>query len=282
MTNTLVVYTPRSGSSILNDLLAFKYGNINLDEITFSVVRGKFLDRLPQDIKEKAITLNREYVETAPESESQLAQGTQITNYLKRVEYVKSLTNLGISIKEWANGKFPAHKYIEWCIDNNYEIYFLYRGSFEAQVYSLMCSALRNSQYSKQMRGKITRYDSVSHAYLQFKNGDRVELKPAYIKTETIVQCISTTISNIYAWTSYHSKYSKYGVTMKFEDTVEKHDFSKAGIPPEMYYKYNNTPDPVVEFEKNPIGKYIGNWSEAKDYIDLYKNYVEDYVNSIA
>jgi len=279
LSNTLVVYTPRSGSTILNDLLAFKYNNLNLDEMTFSVVRGKFLDRLPPDIREKAITLNREYVhnETTGQPPS-----VHIDDYNRRVEYVKSLTDKGVSVKEWANGKYPCHKYIEWCIDNNYEIYFLYRRNFEAQVYSLVCSSLRNSIYSKQMKGKITKYDSVSHAYVQFKDDEQIKLRPCYINKERIIDCVNTVMHNIYAWTSYHLLYSKYGKTLQFEDSIERHDFSQAGISPEMYYKYNSSPHPVVEFEKNPIGKYIGNWHEAKDYIKLYESYVEKYLNNIA
>jgi len=142
--NCIIFFTPRTGSSILADLLAFKYNAWNLDEILSHQIRSQILNKLPPRVVDfikqgnfnARVNLNNKrpedfYYEMSNEIIRAFSFAADLAQYNDVV--LKCYT-------------YPAalpHKILQLAIQYNFEIYFLYRSNKVEQMRSLVTAMAR-------------------------------------------------------------------------------------------------------------------------------------------
>ena len=275
MANALIVLTPRSGSTIASDLLAYKYNAINLDEMLYGSIRSVLYDKIPEDIK---LILNDQSIlevfriqdpTNKKQRQSFIYDNLQYHN--KRVDFLKEVCKKhSVVVKYYPTMMAPGVNIIEWAIKNNFELYFLSRRSFEKQLYSYTLADIKSIFFRKaKAAGKLQLNEYAG--YLNLKNTPKVVFPPQTFSieraTENIVKLM--TINNL--WKMYLNAYGKYGKLMYYEDTVAKGNFSQLNISNEMIQAYCGKEFSLRPSHKYSVGEQIINWQEILEIAKQYK-----------
>lgn len=271
MANALIVFTPRSGSTIVGDLLAYKNNAINLDEIlTGGTVRGLLREKLPTDINNllmsKGLAKRAAGLQRDENNSDVVKYWNNLFDYYKDgLEFIKEVgVSYPVVLKYYPIAALPGVKLIEWAINNNFELYFTYRENFEQQLYSMILADVKEKFYDKVKKaGKLTMH---KHAgYLNMKGGRRVVFPPVqYTRSEAIHMTVKLSTIGV-LWESYVKQYGKYGKVICYEETIAKNDFSVIGITPEEFSQYqaqDKSLRPSFEYE---LGKQLTNWDEVTE-----------------
>ena len=260
MANSLIFFTPRTGSSILADLLAFKYAAWNLDEILSHQVRPQIINKLPTSvidrIKGGRFNARERYKGKSSDSFYQLMCG----EVLRSINFVKQLSNENdIVIKCYTYPAALPRRVIELAIDNNFEIYFLHRSNIEEQMYSIAAAVL------KEKHNKTTPWSAHVHT-----NKTQLPNTPPQVYSKKQMHTMAYQIGiAIHTWNTLQKVYGHYGVTACYEDTIAKNDFSFAKISDSIIDQYKLQSEYLVP-TKDKVENFILNWEELKPIINSY------------
>lgn len=270
MANALIVFTPRSGSTIVGDLLAYKNNAINLDEIVTGSVRGPLREKLPTDVNKllmsKGLAKRAAALQEEQNSSDVVKYWNNLFDYYKDgLGFIKEVAaSYSVVLKYYPIVALPGVKLIEWAIDNNFELYFTYRENFEQQLYSMILADVKEKFYSNAKKaGKLVMH---KHAgYLNIKDGKKVVFPPVqYTRPDAIHMAVKLSSIRV-LWESYVKQYSKYGKLICYEETIAKNDFSVIGVTPEEFNQYqiqDKSLRPSFEYE---LGKQLTNWDEIAE-----------------
>lgn len=263
MASALVVFTPRSGSTIISELLAYKYNAVNFDEIFQGGVRGVLKDKLPPQVKQLISDNNLvEHVNKAMASPDD--RELIYSLHKKTLKVVQTAHESHNIVVKYYPGHYPAVDLMEWAIKNNFEIYFINRRNVEEQLYSLFLAECRNRLYKKSE--KVSR----QMGFINSAEVPKIILPPIIISRAKILELLSR--FNLYrmGWHIYEETYGSYGKTIYYEDNVVKNIYDEVGVTSDSYKEYCNTYKSIKPSEPYVVGKDIRNWSEivemAKDF----------------
>lgn len=273
--NSLIIFTPRSGSTIIGDLLAYKNNAINLDEIITGSMRYPFQEKLPDDVNK--IIRDKDFVNKATalmeEQHSKDAPtywNNMFSFYQERMEFLRDVTKAhNVVVKYYPIVALPGVKLIEWAVQNDFDIIFSYRKNFEEQLYSLVLADVKERFYKNLYKsGKLTMYKNAG--YLNIKGSRKIVFPPVYYSRPQALQVIVklTNIRTLY--NTYINQFGMYGKVVCYEDTIAKNDFSSIGITAEEYAAYqikDKSLRPTYDYE---IGKQITNWEEVLEIASHY------------
>jgi hypothetical protein len=287
------MFLPRSGSTILNELLAYKYQNSNLDEFMtpHSRVRVPIDGLAPRNqIVEDAIShCNRGVIE--------IPRGLKPTQYaeslhpvffrMQKERLVKKLIQDGhsISMKDQATPAHPGTDYngmIRWCIDNNVEMYFTFRRDFEAMLYSLFVIVNRVAHIRKVIADPTWQKPDEDLKHLDAAYATRsdveysVDTPPVELTEEDFWRVYRYFVHEVYNFKALYYTYKNYATTICFEDIADTSDFSKAGITPELYNSYNQIKFHMMKTPPYEIGHYITNFKKFKKYYQSMIGFLDD------
>jgi len=255
--NCIIFFTPRTGSSILADLLAFKYNAWNLDEILSHQIRSQILNKLPPRVVDfikqgnfnARVNLNNKrpedfYYEMSNEIIRAFSFAADLAQYNDVV--LKCYT-------------YPAalpHKILQLAIQYNFEIYFLYRSNKVEQMRSLVTAMAREKNNKRPWSGHI------------YTNKTKSSQNESLTYDEKSMHNLCYQIgSSIHTWHYLHDRYKQHGVTMCYEDTIAKSDFTSASISKELFDQYLQQEEYLVPTkEKNTIA----NWDVIEPVIEKY------------
>ncbi len=273
MANVLVVFTPRSGSTIISDLLAYKYNAINLDEMLDSTIRSVLYDKIPEDIK--VILRERSLLEQVPDPTTNKDRYSYHYNvfskYNKRVEFVKEVTQkYPIVIKYYPTASLPGIGLVEWAIENNFELYFASRRNFKKQLYSLLLAGVKTNFYKKAKRAGKLEIPEIN-GFLNTKGSLNVSFPSVIVPPEQAIEQIVklTIINNL--WKSYVSAYGKYGKVMYYEDTIVKGDYSLLDVSNDLLQAYAKEEISLRPTHRYNVGDQISNWQEILEITKQYE-----------
>lgn len=267
MGNALIIFTPRSGSTIAAELLAYKYKSINLDELVTGQLRGVIRDRLPPDVKE--LVLQSEILnEDIKIPDDNLSNTYKL--FHKRFDTIKQIQKKHpVVLKYFPTFSTPGVGIIEWATLNNFEIYFVTRRSAEEQLYSYLLANSKESFYKSAKRaGRLKIYEYAG--FLNVKNAPRVVFPPVTITEERALNLILTLCGINNTWTAYYNKFKDYGKVVYYEDGIVRGDFSEFGINSELYKDYSLEPKSLQPTYEYSIGDQISNWN---DMLEIFKQY---------
>ena len=264
MSSTLTFFTPRSGSTYINDLLSIQNGNLNLDEFLHSKLRGNFFNRLPRQVANIIAPINDKTL-TRTTRESWLAASKL---YNEKVDIVKLINKqYGVSLKEVSQHAIRnLDGLFNYCIDNNFKIIFVYRENIYDQVYSFLCSRIRHEMAK-------TRNIPDDTCYLNFKNSPQVfgqvrvkfDMDHALINLSNIVKMSET-------WLAHYSKYKKHATLVSYEQIVVNKQYKALDISDNIVDNYQKLNDSVIPFDIGTTGSMIANWDDIRPYIDYYNS----------
>lgn len=245
-----------------------------LDEMTIAPIRTPLKRNLPKDIidlLERPNIMSRYDKINIPINilDSKVVH-LHIADIKKNFSVVQDIKkSYPVSFKLWAIARDPCNLILEWAINNNIELFFTYRKDLRAQMYSYMWVAVKKKFYDqKRKENKLN-----MHPYAEsvnIKGGKRVEFAPISFDTTLIASMCVQLLASIAISRLLYASYSKYGTAICYEDVVEKRDFSKIGVTPEMFEEYNNN-----EFSLRPSTPYvfeerISNFKEVSECINEY------------
>lgn len=261
MANVLVVFVPRSGSTIIGDLLAYKYGGVNFDEILQGGIREALKKKLPEDIK-KIIKINNIYARRQKTFDGSLSK-RQITVmdfeiYQTCFAMIKHCVKKYPVIVKWYPNAFPGKDFIEWAIENKFEIYFVGRRNYEDQVYSYLLARHKRLFYKK-----ITdNSEDLDLAFMNSNNFKQLKFEPSEISLPEALDYLTILHSIQLSWHAITKIYGHYGKIIYYEDYIAKEDFHEIGVDNEMYLNYKKQDwfiRPTAQYE---VGKEILNWPD--------------------
>jgi len=258
--NSLILFTPRTGSSILADLLAFKYGAWNVDEILAHQVRPQILKKLPPEIiaKIKQGSFNaRERIQDKRPEEFYYAMSNEI---LRSFAFVKELMKENdVVIKCYTYPAALPQKVIQFAIENKFEIYFLYRKNKEEQLRSIVTAMIKEKHGNqKPWSGHI--YTNTS---------EPIDIAPQVYNEKLMHNMAFQIGTSIHTWYCLNQAYKHHGITMCYEDTIAKGDFTTASISNDLFMQYQQQNEFLVP-TKNKLTNLISNWDELKPIINNY------------
>lgn len=273
MANVLVIFTPRSGSTIISDLLAYKYNAVNLDEMLDSTIRSVLYNKIPEDIK--VILKERSLLENLPDPITNKEKHTYLYNafklHNKRFDFVKEVTQkYPIVVKYYPTGPLPGIGIVEWAIENNFELYFVSRKSFKKQLYSILLAQVKTNYYRKAKKAGRQEIQEIN-GYINTKGSLNVSFPPANVPLELAIDQIVklTVIDNM--WKAYVNAYGKYGKVMYYEDTIVRGDYSLLDISPDLLQSYAREEISLRPTHRYKVGEQISNWQEILEIAKQYE-----------
>lgn len=273
MANVLVVFTPRSGSTIVSDLLAYKYNAINLDEVLDTTIRGVLYDKIPEDIK--AILKERSLLDPQPNPTTKKERDSYFYDtfnlYKKRFEFVKETAQkYPIVIKYYPTAMLPGIGLVEWAIENDFELYFVSRRSFNKQLYSMLLAEVKTNFFKKARKAGKLEIPGID-GFLNTKGSSNVSFPPVNVPLEQAVEHIVklTVINNM--WKAYVNAYGRYGKVMYYEDTIVRGDYSLLGVDNELLQAYGKEEISLRPTHRYNVGDQITNWQEILKIATLYE-----------
>lgn len=273
MANVLVVFTPRSGSTIVSDLLAYKYNAINLDEVLDTRIRGVLYDKMPEDVKvllkQRSVLDEQPTPTTKKERDSYFYDTYSFFN--KKFEFVKEVSQkYPIVVKFYPTAILPGIGLVEWAIKNNFQLYFVSRRNFKKQLYSMLLAEVRtNFLIRARKAGKLEGPEITG--FLNTKGGFNVSFPPANVPLHHVLEQVVklTVINNM--WKSYVNAYGRYGKVMYYEDTIVKGDYSLLDVSPDLLQAYANEEISLRPTHRYNVGDQISNWQEILEIAKQYE-----------
>jgi len=264
--NSLIVFTPRSGSTIAAELLAYKNKAINLDEFMAGNIRKPLFKRLPNDVA-SAITNDKVLNDHCVEMQTQMSEGEKLLLnfhlYEKRFEAVKRLhEERPIVIKYWPAIGLPGVKFIEWTIENGYDVYFTKRRCIEDQLYSYLLADVKETFYRSAVRaGKLN--IEMGAGFINTKSTPNVVFPPVALRDDTIISRVTDVLSLNLLFTSYYNKFKDHAKLIVYEDSIVKNNFMQFGISDNLassYFKQQHSLRPTTKYV---VGDQIKNWDRV-------------------
>jgi hypothetical protein len=272
--NALVVFTPRSGSTIVGDLLAHKYNAVNLDEALGGQIRGPLIKRIPPDVRHcldqfNVLKRGSKVLEIGPDS-AKIAWGEAVQFYDDGLACFDQIAaKHSIVVKCYPTIGIPGVKIINWAIKNNFELYFTYRRSFEEQLYSYTLAECREKFYNNIAKAGKLKMPPYA-GFLNTKGSTRVEFPPVEYPIQLAMPLIIRLCGIRSLWSSYYRTYGRYGKVLCYEDTIQKNDFSALGITAEQFKEYSDKDSSLRPSNEYVLGKQIKNWEQI---VNIARNY---------
>lgn len=259
MANALIVFTPRSGSTVAGDVLAYKYNALYLDELTTGNIRSPFFEKLPGNVqlKLKQLNLVRNNTRTAPNWSTIYQKYKLSSSFIEHLHKTNSVV-----LKYFPNSIIPGTRTIQWAIDNNFELYFVTRRNFQQQLYSYLLAEHRQLVYKQTNNNK--------EAFVNTKSSPVYQHKPSKMGAQQALALITTLCNSLSLWESYRTKFGYYSKTVLYEDNLANNNLCEFGISEDLFNSYNKQNDSIRPTDSYSVGSDIINWYDivqmARDY----------------
>jgi len=271
--SSVIVFTPRSCSTIAAELLAYKNKALNLDEFMAGNIRKPLFKRLPPDIKDSITDsklLNDDCTElraTMTESEKFLLN---FDLYKRRSQYMKNLHDSNnLVIKYYPALASPGITFIEWAIENNYNIYFTKRRCIEDQLYSYLLADVKETFYRSAVKaGKLDIEKGAG--FINTKSTPKVVFPKVTLRDDTIISRMCDLLSLNVIFDSYFNKFKDHAKLVVYEDTIAKNDFTTFGISDNLAQSYFQGENSLRPTTKSSIGEQFNNWDRVLEILKHY------------
>ncbi len=273
MASSVIVFTPRSGSTIAAELLAYKNKAINLDEFMAGNIRKPLFKRLPPNIKDSITDsklLNDDCTElraTMTESEKFLLN---FDLYKRRSQYMKNLHDSNnLVIKYYPALASPGITFIEWAIENKYTIYFTKRRCIEDQLYSYLLADVKETFYRSAVKaGKLNIEKGAG--FINTKSTPKVVFPKVTLPDDIIISRMCDLLSLNIIFNSYFDKFKDHARLVVYEDTIAKNDFTTFGISGNLAQSYFQGENSLRPTTKSSIGDQFNNWDRVLEILKHY------------
>lgn len=275
--SNLVLFTNRSGSTILADLLAYQDGSINLGEGLHSIARDYNYNKAGN----KDTDLYREF------SESSLTRdhhniSTRGSNHIgffrakaQRIQLLKD-TRYQWTVKENLEKLTIDVPFIQYCCSNYVDVYITYRYDIVAQFISNINARYRSEILKLDNGGQfIYTNNDIQTPYQQYG-----EMR---IKFHWLHMYVNVFLEQLMMWRIIYEKFKQHIKVINYEDEIQPmnfHDYISNDTV--VWYKQEKqhlvqTPynTDIVVVEDDHTKPIIGAWQQALYYIKRHQYLVE-------
>lgn len=261
MDNTLIVFTPRSGSTFVGDVISYKNNALFLDELITGNIRLPLLNKLPVSIQHKL-------------KHQQLIKGSDINSrpdwnqlhgkYNNSLSLIKQLAaEQAVTVKYFPNSLIQGTQLVEWAIDSKFKIFFVSRRNFERQLYSFLLAEYKQ-RVNKTAMGVVDSSGFVN------TGGNNKPLPVTRLTPNHMLGAITTLCNGINLWHMYLRQYGAYGKTVYYEDSIFENYLDEFDISDQVLEQYKQQTNSIKPTEPYRVGEHFDNWSDivriAKDY----------------
>lgn len=271
--SNLVLFTVRSGSTLLSDILAYADGSINLGEGAHSIARSYNYNRpenkesqLFQIVSSQNLTSTHHNVHT---------RGSDHIGFYKskneRLDLIKQ-SSMQWTMKENTEKLTIDFNFIEYCCRNNINVYMTHRENIVDQFISKINARYRSEIAKTNSDFIFTNNDSL-------KQYDSMNIKFTWLHMYTNVF-----IEQLMMWRILYDRFKPYVKIVSYENEIKPMNFSKIGIKDSVVANYKQetqhlVPTPhntkkviVMDDHPKPIA---GAWEQSLHYIERFKYLVE-------
>jgi hypothetical protein len=282
----LVVFTNRSGSTMLSDILAYANKNINLGELHSCVRMYNYNtpeNRQTSLFKQMRTSLTGTYYNGETRGGAHIGYGKARN---QRNDIIKQSQHQWTA-KEQTDKQSIDINFIDYCCKNGVNIYMTHRQNIVAQYISMI-----NARYRTELAPKSPEWakdHSTNESQFIFTNKDvntRVQYNEATVYYSWLHLYTNIFIEQLMMWRIVYEKFKPYVKLVSYEDCIEPMDFSSIGISQSVVKEYkletkrlvptpHNTTKIIVQDDHNESIVKIGAWQQALYYVDRHKYLVE-------
>jgi hypothetical protein len=231
--SNLVLYTYRSGSTLLADLLSYSQGTINLGEGLSSLVRH-YNYNLPEH---RQTDLYKAF--TTHMSGRYYNMGTKGSDHIgffrakaERINILKN-SNEQWTIKDTLEKLSLELSFIEHCIDNNINIYMTHRRNITEQFISKI-----NARYRQEISDLKTK-DHTKADFIYTNQDTFATYDEMKVPFSWLHMYVNVFLGQLFMWRTVYDRYRDYIQVVSYEDNIKPLKLSKFGISDEHIRHYN-------------------------------------------
>ena len=282
----LVLFTNRSGSTMLCDILAYANKTINLGEVHSCVRMYNY--NTPENRQTSLFKQMRPSLTGIYYNEE--TRGGAHIGYSKARKQKNDIMKQ--SLQEWT-AKEQLEKqsmdinFIDYCCNNGVNIYMTHRQNIVAQYISTI-----NARYRAELAPKSPEWaedHSTNESQYIFTNKDsntRVQYNEATVYYYWLHMYTSIFIEQLMMWRIVYEKFKPYVKLVSYEDCIEPMDFSSIGISQSVVKEYeleakrlvptpHNTTNIIVRDDHNEAIVKIGAWQQNIHYVERFRYLVD-------
>jgi LPS sulfotransferase NodH len=228
MKNNLVIYTPRTGSTFLTEILAASTGTVNLNEsIVDSCVSAFNRQEVFSNPYYAAYRpslqalINKEFSEGGTRSFKPYADAKQL-----RINLLKQTSMW--TVKETSSPFQNNFEFVKYCCNSDdVNVYMVYRKDIVSQFISFIHMVNNKSIFTQSDIGNS-------------------ELKPGNITDRTIAAKTPVFVDMLVYWRLLYEMFKDKVTLVNYEDVIKTMDFSSLGIDKDVVEKYNMRDNHIV------------------------------------
>lgn len=271
--NNLILFTNRSGSTVLCDMISYASGTMNLGEGTHSMIRDYNYNK--PEYKQTQLFKTLTESNLTSRYHNSITRGSDHIGFMKakkkRIEIIKQ-TDIPWTAKEQTEKQTMDVDFIEYCCKNkDINVYMTHRLNIVEQFVSKVNARYR-SEVAKSGDFIYTNNDT-SQAY------DVMQIKFGWLYLYTNVF-----IEQLMMWRVLYEKFKPHIQLVSYENEIKPMKFDNIGINSDTVSKYKEetqhlVPTPhntkkviVLDDHPRPIA---GAWEQSLHYIGRHKYLVE-------
>lgn len=270
--NNLILFTNRSGSTILADLISYSQGTINLGEGLHSAVRQYNYNNNTQ----RQTKLYNEFSNSiTAKYHNQTTNGFDNIGFFKakskRIEILKQ-SNENWTLKENLEKQTIDFPFIQYCINNRVNVYLTHRSNIIEQFISKINARYRIEQ--------ADRYGSFI-----FTNEDKhMKYSTMHISFSWLYMYTQVFIGQLFMWRIIYDRFKSNIKVVSYENNIKPLQLEEFGITKQHIENYqkekvhlvptpHNTNEVIITDDlPAPI---LGAWQQALYYVERHKYLVE-------
>lgn len=271
--NNLILFTNRSGSTVLCDMLSYAQGTINLGEGTHSMIRSYNYNRL----EHKNTQLYKQLASTnlTFQFHNMTTRGSDHIGFMQakkgRIELIKQST-IPWTAKENTEKQTIDLDFIEYCCKSKDVKVFMTHRSNIIEQYISKINARYRSEVAKSGDFIYTNND-LGRPY----NAMQIRFTWLHMYTNIFIEQLTM-------WRMLYERFKPYVQIVSYENEIKPMKFDNIGISQDVITKYKQerqhlVPTPyntqkviVVDDHPKPI---IGAWEQSLHYVERFKTLVE-------
>ena len=275
--SNLILFTNRSGSTILTDLISYSQGTVNLGEGLHSLVReyNYNSDALRQSklYDQFSSSLTARY-------HNEKTKGSDHIGFFKakskRIEILKQ-SNESWTIKENLEKQTIDFSFIQDCIDSGVNVYLTHRKNLMEQFISKI-----NARYRLEISN--LRPNTQSSQFIFTNEDSYVRYDTMHIPFSWLNMYTQVFIGQLFMWRVIYDRFKNDIKLVSYEDNIKPLQLEKFGITQQHIQQYQKekvhlVPTPhntnkVVITDDLPA-PILGAWQQALYYVDRHRYLVE-------
>jgi hypothetical protein len=283
--NNLILFTNRSGSTVLTDLISYSQGTINLGEGLHSLARQYNYNNDTQRQSE----LYKQFSSTSITARyhNEITNGFDHIGFFKakskRIEILKQ-SNESWTAKEQLEKQTMDFSFIQYCIDNGVNVYMTHRKNIVEQFISKINARYRIQQDVNYNKFPNLRPNVRSSSFIFTNEDNCMKYDTIYVPFHWLHMYTMIFISQLFVWRVIYDRFKNDIKLVSYEDNIKPLQLEKFGITQQHIQQYQKekvhlVPTPhntnkVVITDDLPA-PILGAWQQALYYVDRHRYLVE-------